>query len=464
MQIRELIDQKRFTILLGKNGAGKSTLLRSIDMHGDLNTRYITPERGGELKYEPNIDLNITNHANWLRDTRRKNRFENFRQQSAVQFRNFEMLYLREIEKDHAKRADLTHTFDTVLAAINDYLPAIKLVRADRGFSVENIAGDRIDEAMISSGEAEFIAQAIEVLVYSRSELANKILLLDEPDVHLHPDLQARFAQFIEKVAIEKSLKVVLATHSTAILSGFSAEAELQVVPVSERGQTEFEGFERHEVSEKLLPIFGAHPLSSLFNNFAVVLVEGEDDRRVVEQFVRSSNGRIKLNPCVVGTVDEMGYWENWIEKFMPVLYDTPLAYSLRDLDGAANCDINDLVIVKRARLNCYAMENLLLTEESLALAGYDEGRLLDGLRRWCESQQGHVSLPYVQGLLDRFVDRRSIRLKEVRNIVLAIIGVTKPWEVHVGQLLARQDWYGGEDANSLRTYLGPKAAALFGA
>src|SRR5215471_12790239 len=98
MQISNLINLHRFTILLGKNGSGKSTLLRSLDRN-DSAIKYITPERGGTLKYEPNIDNNIQQNPTWLSETRRRNRYESFRQQSAAQFRNLEILFLRELER-----------------------------------------------------------------------------------------------------------------------------------------------------------------------------------------------------------------------------------------------------------------------------------------------------------------------------------------------------------------------------
>lgn len=462
MEIREIIGQRRFTVLLGKNGAGKSTLLRSIDQC-QLHTRYITPERGGELTYEPGVDHNMNQTPDWLANTRRRNRLDNFRQQSTAQFRNLELLYLREIEKDHAKRADVDHTFDKVISQLNEFLPAIKLVRSDRGFSIENSVGEQIAAAEISSGESEFIAQAIEVLVYAHSSEEDKILLLDEPDVHLHPDLQSRFTKFIQKIAEDRDIKVVIATHSTAILSGFSDIADLQIVPVVSRDQRNFESYSRESVSDALLPIFGAHPLSTIFNQSPIVLVEGEDDCRVVEQVVRSSNGRIRLKPCVVGTVDQMGRWENWLETFLPVLYDDPAAFSVRDLDDAVDCDINDLPIVKRSRLNCYSIENLLLTDESLAVSGVDSDQLLDALLQWQASYPAHAHFTAVQYLVDNFDSRRKINIKDIRNIVVALLGVTKPWEVYVGQMLAGQQWYGGQGPNSLTNYLGPKAAALFG-
>ncbi len=461
MEISQLIGRKQFTVLLGKNGAGKSTLLRSIDSKGELNTRYITPERGGELKYEPSIDQSMATSEGWLDKTRRKNRFESFRQQSAAQFRNLEIFYLRELEKDLSKRSDPNSTFDSIIDRINRLLPAIKLIRSDRGFSLASHDGQPISESSISSGESEFIAQAIEVLVFSRQNKQGKILLLDEPDVHLHPDLQHKFAKFIEEAANEYKMKVVVATHSTAFVAGFSPDADLQIVPVSVREQSKFEAFSRSEISDQLLPIFGAHPLSNVFNESPIVLVEGEDDRRIIEQAVRSSQGRVRMSPCPVGSVDELGQWEIWLEKMLPAIYDNPVAFSLRDLDGAADCSINDLRIVKRARLNCYAMENLLLCDESLAIANSSSDQLLSGLQTWLEKFPLHPAIGALRGLIDRFDDRRILKIKDARNVVLALIGITKPWEVHLGQLLASESWHNASTDNCLNQYLGPKASAL---
>ncbi|PWW35419.1 AAA family ATPase [Chromohalobacter israelensis] len=243
MQIQELVDNATFTILLGKNGSGKSTLLRKIDASGQFSTKYITPERGGTLKYEPGVEHNISSNPDWLSQTRRKNRTENFRQQSTAQFRNLEVMVLREIEKDLSKRKDEGYTFDTTINHINELLPNINLKRGDRGFEIYNKQNDPVDENNISSGESELIALSIEVLVFSRSTKNNKVLLLDEPDVHLHPDLQHKFIEFVEKIATEFNFRVVLATHSTAIVGAFKEGADLQIVPVTEKDQSDFSFF-----------------------------------------------------------------------------------------------------------------------------------------------------------------------------------------------------------------------------
>ena len=61
---------RRINVLLGKNGCGKSTLLKKLDEStfrkesGIL--KYITPERGGILKPEPQVELNMSNDETYI--------------------------------------------------------------------------------------------------------------------------------------------------------------------------------------------------------------------------------------------------------------------------------------------------------------------------------------------------------------------------------------------------------------
>lgn len=458
MDILEIINQSQFTVLLGKNGSGKSTILRSISQMDTSRIKYISPERGGTLKYAPGIEDTISSNPTWLDDTRRRNRFEQFREQSVTQFRSLEILILREIEKDIEKRKDITYTFDTIIEQINDLLPAIKLVRAERGFSVRNKMSQQIPEENMSSGESELVALAIEVLVFSRLMSENKILLLDEPDVHLHPDLQNKFISFIEKIALEKNFKLVIATHSTAIISSFNEKTNMRIVPVSNKDQVDFEFFSYNDIIGSLVPIFGAHPLSSVFNHSPVILVEGEDDKRILEQIVRSSQAKILLSPCVVGTVTSMTEWENWLNTFLPVIYDTPTAYSLRDLDNSNQTEITNNGIVKRIRLNCYAMENILLTSDCLFANSHTEETFIESLKTWARSYPEHKYKDDIQFLIDNFSSRRTIKIKNIRNIIIALLGISKPWEVLVGQTIFSSCVDSPKFShNSTREFLGEK-------
>lgn len=455
MNIDELVGGARFNVFLGKNGSGKSTLLRKLDARDDLNTKYISPERGGTLKYDPNVDQNISNNASWIITDRRKNRTEKFREQSAVQYRNLELTVLREENRLRKNGETVEQSFDDIVEQINQLLPKVEFKQGERTFAIHQSDGGEIDADQISSGESELIALAIEILVFSRQSVDGRVLLLDEPDVHLHPDLQEQLIAFLEKTATDRDFKVAIATHSTAIIGSFSKEADLRIVPMTSRDQTEFDAFKYDPICQEILPIFGCHPLSGQFNKTPVLLVEGDDDRRVIEQIVRSGNGRFSFAPCVVGSVDEMGKWENWLGTYLPSIYDDPKGYSLRDLDEAENPEINDIGCVSRSRLNCYAIENLLLTNECLAQFHLKPKSFRKKLQKWAEENPKHQTTEATLALVENFDARRTLKIKDVRNVITALLGTNKPWEILIGQLVAQNIDKKSDDANSLHTYLG---------
>jgi ABC-type multidrug transport system ATPase subunit len=148
---------------------------------------------------------------------------------------------------------------------------------------------------MVSSGETELISLGIEFLEFTKESAPGKdnILFVDEPDVHLHPDLQDRLAKFIVEVLRDKPVTLVLATHSTALLTSLAEATEARVA-FMRRKETSLSFSPISDIDRAILPIFGAHPLSNVFNNAPALLIEGEDDERVWQQAVRSAQGKIR--------------------------------------------------------------------------------------------------------------------------------------------------------------------------
>ncbi len=305
-EILKIVNDSQFTIFIGKNGSGKSTLMRGLNGFEDLVTSYISPERGGALKYSPGVEDAINSRKNFLGELRQRNHTSGFREQSMSQLRLLEINILRKIEENESLRLDLDYKFDTILDQINNLLSQIKFTRSAKGFSIKSLEGEDIAEDDISSGETEIISLAIEVLAFAHLKemspvestepqhvpnrrdfrkgmgvvetgidlsqyhklLGNKILLLDEPDVHLHPDLQQQFIQFVEKIALENNIHVVIASHSTAIISAFSQESNPTILPILDRNQKNFTKIRRSEISEEGISLFGVHPLSIILNKF----------------------------------------------------------------------------------------------------------------------------------------------------------------------------------------------------
>jgi len=57
------------------------------------------------------------------------------------------------------------------------------------------------------------------------NETLHKVLLIEEPEAHLHPQLQVRLLQYLEKVAESDQMQVIVTTHSPVIASSVKLNA-----------------------------------------------------------------------------------------------------------------------------------------------------------------------------------------------------------------------------------------------
>ena len=437
----ELTNLSQINILMGKNGSGKSNLLRLIDSSFNYPSSYITPERGGSLMFQSGVEEQTIGNPRHLTDTRRNNQHANFKQQSFALFRKLAILTSMQTEDkiendEQPKKAEL---FKSKVASINRLLDNIQIVRTASGFEIiQKNSSASIDPTKISSGESELISLAIEALYFVSDRGSNGgdgLLLLDEPDVHLHPDLQHQFCLFLKRLIANKNITVLIATHSTAIVGAFESTSECAVAFIkAEQQSIEFKKIS--ETIRKIVPIFGAHPLSSIFLKTPILLVEGEDDVRIWQQAVRSSGGKLKLFPCDVGGVSKMHEFEIEVREIIESVYDKPIAYSIRDRDGGMY-GIEDLGPVKRARLRCRTAENLLLSDDVLESIELDWRRLKGRIDCWLNTHSEHKYFPEMKEFSDNGFDRLTGDLKKVRNILLELMEVYRPWEVLVGRAIA---------------------------
>jgi len=451
----------KINIVLGKNGCGKSILLRQVEQglggqKGYGKTKYITPERGGSLVYEAGTEQNLANDINWLSEQRRRNLTPNFRQQSVAQYRKLETLVLREFEQDQTQSK-----FDPYAAKINSLLDNIEIKRHNTAFKIFRKGTEReLNAETISSGESELISLGIECLIFTKelAEDGENILFLDEPDVHLHPDLQVRLMHFLRDLVCENNFKILIATHSTAILGALESYTDTHLVFMTfDQKEIDFKAISA--IYKKVLPVFGAHPLSNIFNEAPVLLVEGEDDERIWQKVVRSSGGKIKVYPCSVDSISNMNNFEQEAQKIIQTVYENAKGYSLRDRDSGEET-IDDLPPIIRMKLSCRNAENLLLTDEVLGNLDITWNQLKERIEVWLSANAEHTHYSTMHGFKDGGYDRKNYDVKEVRNDLMGIIGSAKPWEVSVGQTISNSTWDDSsnfEEEGKLLAYLGKK-------
>lgn len=459
-------------IIMGRNGSGKSRFLRDIDQlirqkKDEYYVRYISPERAGTFKRDGIVFQNMSNDPNWLPASRAVNQATYFKAASAMLLREAETLYLRKLTKTPEIRMDTTRNFETDrLNKINHLLTNISLEMINAEFEFRSlVSGEIISPDQISSGESEAVALATEILYFFDTIDPSKfnVLLVDEPDVHLHPDLQARLGKLIISMLDEfkdnsDSIAVCLSTHSCPLVCSLAHSSYVSIGTKS----FELDTVELKPSSaelRKVAPFFG-HPLSLSLSDDVALILEGDDDERVWQQAARTSQGRIKVFPVLATTVSQQGELETFCVSLLDTLYDNPIAYSLRDGDGVIGQPLEHRLPLKRYRLQCYAIENALLTDSCLAVMATNWGKLIDDAKKWIDANPEHQDIDLVKELIGSSNRLRHKKIKEIRQLVCAIAGCKKPWEVVVGQTIGALKKEDTASPNMLIEFLGAEMVA----
>ena len=125
------------------------------------------------------------------------------------------------------------------------------------------------------------------------------ILLLEEPEVHLHPALEIAMMQYLRKVSTR--CQIFLTTHSTNFLD----IADLRNVYLIKKNGTTHAQLLNVEEAEEAIPQELGIRLSSLFMYDRLVFVEGPSDEQVLRTF--ASTLGLNLSRTGVGFVTTGG-------------------------------------------------------------------------------------------------------------------------------------------------------------
>ena len=365
------------TVVFGKNGSGKSKFLRQWRSLNPEEHHYIVPERSGEIDYQ----------ANYLSDQL------NSSGRSQQSQRNFGGEYRRQIvariSAYFAARGDVRGTTfpnspseleallmpllpDFEIRLTGTSAPPYVITRLKDQTNVQNID-------QLSSGETQVLTLALDILtiagIWDNQGTGRRFLLIDEPDAHIHPDLQVRFADFLWQAMERFKLQVVIATHSTTLLAalGQFAKTSCSVVYL-ERTSSQMSAKKFDDVAQELASCLGGHALMGPLFGAPILLVEGDDDYRIWSQVPRYHH----VNFAVIAAEgDKIKKYQQSLEQVFTALRDDPTSssgYALIDADKGKPQPSNDRPQshVRYIQLSCHESENLYLTDEVLALMKLD--------------------------------------------------------------------------------------------
>jgi hypothetical protein len=175
-----------------------------------------------------------------------------------------------EIEDDYERVVEPFRLATSKRITMPEYVPDEGSV----GISVELPSGHRHPLQSLSSGEQELLALQYFV---RRLQAVGGVLLLDEPEQHLHPSLQASLLSNVD--ALSQSSQVLIVSHSAALIA--AAPLSSLVTIEAPRDQVDNQAG-RLEADEEMVPLLSELGLrkSSLIQADYVLILEGSTDER----------------------------------------------------------------------------------------------------------------------------------------------------------------------------------------
>ena len=133
--------------------------------------------------------------------------------------------------------------------------------------------------------------------------------------------------------------------------------------------------------------------------------------------------------------MDQQSELEDFCVELLGTLYDEPVAFSLRDGDGKTQ-SLEHRLPLQRYRLGCYAIENVLVTDESLAVLQTTWPAFSEKAERWLAENKGHKDAELIRELTASDERLRHAKIKPIRQLICALCESQKPWEVVAGQAI----------------------------
>lgn len=437
-------------VLLGRNGSGKSQLLRALRDLEPSSRHYIVPERTGEISFEAGLITQVIDAAQ-RQGQSRSNFSANYRQAVVTRIQGY---YTKRGTK---KRVEINHDPEELIKSLSLVLPDFMVgVKSDPPFYELNRVSDGAAVTSVqnlSSGESQLLSLGLDILtitgMWELDSQAKRMLLLDEPDAHIHPDLQVKFADFLCYVAKEFNVQIIVATHSTTLLSalGHFGKDDVSVLYL-ERDNSIVGGEQINQVNRELAAILGGHLVMGPLFAAPVLLVEGDDDYRVWVQVVRSGHVNLCVLPC---NGDEIKRYQKTLERMLSALSENIEIRGVALLDGdkplPVPSEANPQTYIRFEALQCHETENLYLADEMLFELGYDwptaQVKIVAEADKFGEKKTALKSIAHV--------DRR---LGDIKNVIHEIAEILDPkkllWSVRLGKHIGR-----GRPTGMLANYLG---------
>lgn len=245
-------------VLIGRNGVGKTHLLNNM-----VKSFIGISDATGTFQQQENIWGNTGEFFSRVISVS-YSAFDPFKPYNEGEYSNYSYIGLKKVDENSALKnhTELANEFaDSILRDMNrtkisQWLNTVRSLESDPLFQRINIT-QIIDNSLNRNDTVKLfkrLSSGHSVILLTITKLIEKIeektlVLLDEPEAHLHPPLQSSFIRALSNLLINRNAVAIIATHSPIIvqevpkscvwkLSRFGRNANAERFPTETFGET----------------------------------------------------------------------------------------------------------------------------------------------------------------------------------------------------------------------------------
>ena len=343
----EAHDLPNLVAIAGPNGAGKSSLLDSlrsnrqglaepgtvvlfmgphrtwrssqanmVTVYGYQSQSFSDVLSLDSLPSSPYGMGNLQFLANMFRDSSSADDSQAFVKTSLIRLHNRQQALVTRAFQDQSgsvAAGSVPQLFDPLIRLVDTLLPHLQWLRVDDSdtndirciFARRDQPSVEFDIDALSSGEKAAISMFLPFVERQADQLVTGVsaapgvvpitMILDEPEIHLHPSLQLQVLQYLRDLSGEGSAQFIISTHSPTLLDAFDDDELWLLSPASLRPDNQLSRLSTsHERLEVARAITGATHL--LTRSKPIVIMEGVPSRS-------SSAGDVRLTKLMLPDV-----------------------------------------------------------------------------------------------------------------------------------------------------------------
>ena len=276
----------------------------------------------------------------------------------------------------------------------------------------------------LSAGQKSIMHLIFEA--YGRDDVNGGLIIIDEPEIHLHYQFQFEYLKILEKLAEEQRIQYVIVTHSEGFISNKTI-GHVKRFSLDEGRNSVVCAPDIREDQKKLVEILNNTWAARVLFLDRVLLVEGQDDEYFFRVAIKKLQPDLSQNITVYGVrgKDSISSFKSFFESFGLKVY------VIKDLDATGRDFYNSTVSFKydkqtkqagldKRKIDKYRNEHSDLDQQIESRYSSDEFYLKKGaIEQYTKKPKGieHV-IDFCENDMDNFLKSDDEKAKEIRKII----------------------------------------------